>query len=152
MIDLTPEQRQAAKHGEPVWVVDQATQDAYVVLRADVFERMAGLQHVPEQQPPPGIHPQLLRSMQAYWRDLPALLPRRSRSRRFVAYHGDDRIGFGRTQTELARVCFRRGLQRGQFYVGLLEEREAPPWGSTPLEQSLYESSGMPIPDDPRHG
>jgi hypothetical protein len=135
-----------------VRLVDEATHGAYVLVRAEVFERMAGLLPPPEREPPAGIDPQMLRSMRAFWRDLPELLARRSRSRRFVAYHGDDRIGFGRTQTGLYRECFRRGLRRGEFYVGLLEEREAPPWGGTPLEQSLYEGSDAPIPDDPRHG
>jgi hypothetical protein len=154
MIELTPEQRQAldGRHGEPVRVVDPSTQDAYMIVRADVFERMAGVLQIPVDEPPPGINPLMLRSMKSFWRDLPELLKLKSRPRRFVAYHGEDRIGFGRTQTELYQECFRRGLQRGEFYVGLLEEREAPPWGSTPLEQSLYEGSDAPISDDPRHG
>src|SRR5262249_10566882 len=42
MIDLTPEQRQAVAKGEPVRILDEASQDTYVLVRAEVFERMAG--------------------------------------------------------------------------------------------------------------
>jgi len=91
----------------------------------------------------------MLLSQQAFWRDLPGLLKRKWGRRRFVAYHGDQRIGFVRTQTELYQECFRRGLQRGEFYVGLLEEREGPPWGTTVLERSLYEFTDAPPPAAP---
>jgi hypothetical protein len=54
------------------------------------------------------------------------------RSRQWVAYHGDERVGFGKTQTEVYQECFRRGLQRGEFYVGKLKAdlEGLPPWGT----------------------
>jgi hypothetical protein len=73
------------------------------------------------------IAPGILRSMQAYWRDLPQLLPLRSRKREWVAYHGDERVGFGRTQTDLYQVCIGRGLRDDEFYIGRIWEcPEAP--------------------------
>src|SRR5713226_9311416 len=76
----------------------------------------------------PDIEPGIRRSMEAYWRDLPQLLPLKSRKRRWVAYHGDERIAFGRGQWELYDECFRRGLREDEFYVGPLEPDEIPPW------------------------
>lgn len=80
------------------------------------------------------IAPGILRSMQAFWRGLPQLLPLRSRKREWVAYHGDERVGFGRTQAELYQECFRRGIKRGEFYVGRLWERPEPPWEPIEIE------------------
>ena len=56
MIALTAEQLLAAAQGEPVRVVDPATQAAFVVVRAEVFERLAGVMKpsaiaTPEPQP-----------------------------------------------------------------------------------------------------
>jgi hypothetical protein len=67
-----------------------------------------------------------------------------------VAYHGDERIGFGKTQTEVYQECFRRGLQRGEFYVGWIEADEIPPWGTIQGDWSLYEftDEGEAPPDD----
>ena len=90
-----------------------------------------------------GIEPGILRSMQAYWRDLPQLLPMRSRKREWVAYHGDERVGFGLSQTELYQECFRRGLSSKEFYVGRICPQSEPPW--EPIE---IESGFGPIDDD----
>ncbi len=61
------------------------------------------------------IAPGIARSLNAFRRDLPALLE--NHNGQWVAYHGDERIGFGRTQTELYQECVRRGLQRDEFFV-----------------------------------
>ncbi len=42
------------------------------------------------------------KSIDAFRRDLPELL--RTHPGQWVAYHGDERIGFGRTETELSMV------------------------------------------------
>jgi hypothetical protein len=88
-------------------------------------------------QPEPddfGIEPGILRSMQAYWRDLPQLVPLRSRKREWVVYHGDERVGFARTQAELYQECFRRGIPHGEFYVGRLRMLPEPPWEPIEIE------------------
>jgi hypothetical protein len=74
-------------------------------------------------QPPPGMR----RSMEAYWRDLPALLKSRYRGW-WVAYHGDERIGFARRQDEIYRECDRRGLDHSEYWVDLVKPRSQPPW------------------------
>ena len=65
------------------------------------------------------IAPGVARSLDAFRRDLPKLLE--THSREWVAYHGDERIGFGRTQTELYQECLRRGLKRDDFFVCSIE-------------------------------
>ena len=76
----------------------------------------------------PEVPPGIRRSQEAYWRDLPQLLPLRSRKRLWVAYHGDERIAFGKTQGELYQECYRRGIPETEFYVGRIEPDDQPPW------------------------
>jgi hypothetical protein len=62
------------------------------------------------------------RSQEAFYRDLPGLL--KTHCRQWVAYHGDECLGFARTQTELHERCLRQGLQDGEFIV-LFADRAA---------------------------
>ena len=146
MIELTPEQRQALdeQHGEPVRVVDPSTQDAYMIVRAEAFERMAGIFSTPEAEVSALIQPAMLLAQRAFWRDLPELLKNKRHQRQWVAYHGDERVGMSKTRTELCQHCLGQGLQRGEFYIGRVKERPTPPWEPTPLEESLYEFTDDP--------
>ena len=65
------------------------------------------------------ISPLVARSQAAFRRDLPELL--KSHYRKWVAYHGENRIGFGRTQFELYDECYHRGLRDDQFVVRSIE-------------------------------
>jgi len=127
MIELTPEQRQAVEQGQPVRIVDETTHDAYVLVRAEVFERMAGVMQTPEEAHVE-IPPQLLRSQQAFWRDLPELLKSRRTRGKWVAYHGGERIGVAATDDELIRECLRRGLGKDEYYLDVIEPMPQPPW------------------------
>jgi hypothetical protein len=153
-IELTEQQRQAveAGQGRPVEVVDPVTHRLYLLVAVELYDRVRPLLDEgspPATQEPSSLIPRgILRAQQAFWRDLPELLKLRSRKRRWVAYQGDERIGFGKTDTELFQECFRRGLRRGEFYVGPLEPREAPPWAGDPIEHSLYEFSAEPLADE----
>lgn len=147
MIELTPEQRQAVEQGEPVRLVDETTHDAYVLVRADVYEQIAGAPQPPADEAASLIQPAMLRAQQAFWRDLPELLKDRRNHGQWVAYHGDERVGLGRDDGELYRACLQRGLRRGEFYVARVREREVPPWEPSFLEQSLYEATDL-RPDD----
>src|SRR4051812_28070386 len=100
-IELTDEQQRVLEQGKAVEVVDPTTVRTFVVLPREEYERMRSLlKKAPGPAPvsagadacpiPPGIR----RSQEAYWRDLPELLKRKSRTRRWVGYHGDERIGF----------------------------------------------------------
>jgi hypothetical protein len=59
--------------------------------------------------------PMIQKSIEAFRHDLPEML--KTHRGKWVAYHGDERIGFGRTQLELCKECFRRGLTRDEFVV-----------------------------------
>jgi hypothetical protein len=147
MIELTPEQRQAVEQGEPVRIVDPATHNTYVVVRAEDFERLSGLLPSLPTAPSPEIPSAILRAQQAFWRDLPELLRKERNRGKWVAYQGDQRIALGKTGTELYQRCFQRGLQRGDFYVAQIRERDVAPWVPTPLEESLYEfTDEIPAP------
>jgi hypothetical protein len=135
-IQISDEQRRALLEqvDEPVEVVDPQTQRAYVLIPREEYQRMqlepdpvrGALQRCEAitAEIPPGIR----RSQEAYWRELPTLLPKVSRKRQWVAYHGDEQIGFGRTQTELYQECYRRGLKEDGFYIGRLRPSELAPW------------------------
>src|SRR5690242_1479154 len=97
--ELTDDQRQAlaAGRGKPLAVVDRATQQRYVLLAREQYERVRPLLEETSAapcEPRPRIAPRMLQSMQAYWRELPELLKLRSKQRQWVAYHGDERLGF----------------------------------------------------------
>jgi hypothetical protein len=79
------------------------------------------LQNEPLSQLPGKIPPLIERSQEAFRRDLPDLLKMKGRSRQWVAYHGDRRIGFAPTKTELYQECLRQGFQRGEFVVRSIE-------------------------------
>ena len=148
MIELNPEQRRAMAEGEALRIIDPVTQDAYVLLRADDFERMAGPPGLSASEPNPKISPMMFRSMQAFWRDLPKLLMQRRNQKKWAAYHGNERVIIARSEVDAYQECFRRGLKRGRFYVGKLEPdpNGIPPWGTIESDRSFYEFTD---PDEP---
>lgn len=139
-IELTDAQRQAlqAEQGKPVDVVDPATRRHYVLLAREQYERVrallepAGAPEPPEAaaEVPPGI----LRSQQAFWRDLPELLRHRRNRDRWAAYHGDERIGVAADRTELYREILRRGVSRDDYYMGRVEPQDQAPWEPVEVE------------------
>jgi hypothetical protein len=62
-----------------------------------------------------GVRPMIARSEEAFYRDLPVLL--RAHEGEWVAYHGEERLGFGGTQAELYRRCHSVGLRSDEFIV-----------------------------------
>jgi len=147
MIELSSEQRQAMAQGQPVRIIDPLTHDAYVLVRAEEYARLAGTPQRPAHQPHPEIPPLLLRSQQAFWQDLPELLKDRWNRGKWAAYHGDERVAVRRSDVEAYQECFRRGLKHEEFYVGRLEPEPegVPPWGTFQSDRSLFEvTEGMP--------
>src|SRR5262249_40123842 len=92
MIELNSRQREAMAEGRPVPIIDPLTQETYVLVRAEDYERLAGGPPPPLRPPNPKIPPMVLRSMEAFWRDLPGLLEKRRNRKRWAAYHGDERV------------------------------------------------------------
>lgn len=78
-------------------------------------ERAAQIEALMSSEPLPIIQ----KSIDAFRRALPALL--KAHPGKWVAYHGDERFGLGKTQTELYQEGFGRGLTRNDFIVGFIE-------------------------------
>jgi hypothetical protein len=53
---------------------------------------------------------------------------------RWVAYHGDERVGIARTKPELVREIVRRSIPRDESYVTLIRPRDLPPWEPEEIE------------------
>lgn len=84
----------------------------------------------------PEIPPGIRRSQEAFWRELPVLLRSRNKGR-WVAFHGDERVGFGASQAELYRACFRRGFRSNEVFVGRVEPHDVAPWEPIEIESSF---------------
>lgn len=78
---------------------------------------------------PPGIR----YSQEAFWHALPKLLEKRNLGK-WVAYHRDQRIGIARTKTELIREMVRRRIPRNEYFVGLIQCHDLPPWETEDVE------------------
>ncbi len=125
---LTPEQRRLVEQAgdRPVRIEDPETHQDYVLIRADVYERVrdvieprSGEQiHVPE-----GIR----KSQEAFFRDLPELLKDRRLRGRYIVYHGNERIGIDEDDEPLIRECLRRGLRREEYDILIIEPQSAHP-------------------------
>jgi hypothetical protein len=79
----------------------------------------------PGEQPPaplPEIPPGIAASQAAFQKAKPELL--KKRPHQWVAFHGDELIGFAKSQFNLYKECFRRGLTDDSFVVRLIMEEE----------------------------
>ena len=139
-IELTDAQRQAlqAEPGKPLVVVDPATQRRYVLLEREQYERVLPLLDqagaLEPQEAIAEIPPGILRSQQAFWRDLPELLRNRRYRGRWAAYHLDERIGVDADRAKLYREIVRRGIPRDDYYFGRVEPDDQPPWEDIEVE------------------
>lgn len=127
-IGLTPEQRRLVEQAgdQPVRIEDPELHQAYVLVRADVYER--GQDAVEprsgeELRVPEGIR----KSQEAFFRVLPDLLKDRRLRGKYVAYHGNERIGIAGDDTPLIRECLRRGLKREEYDILIIEPQSSEP-------------------------
>ena len=125
---LTPEQRQLIEQAgtQPVRIEDPETQQSYVLIRADLYERVRVIlepRSVLDLEVPDGVR----RSQEAFFRDLPTLLEDRKLRGKWVAYHGQERVKVGRSETEVLRECLRRGLQPDQYDVFVIRPQSPEP-------------------------
>lgn len=118
MIELNPEQRQAMAQGRPVRIIDPLTHGAYVLLPAAEYEHLAGAPPRSSGEPHPDIPPMILRSQQAFWRDLPGLLLDRRNDRKWAAYHGDERVTITRSKVDACQECLAGGSIAVSFTSG----------------------------------
>jgi hypothetical protein len=139
MATLTPELRhEIAMAGDrPLRIEDSETKTAYVLLREEVYERVR-----PQlEEDFPAIPDGIIRSKQAYLRDLPELLKDVRLHGKWVIYHGDERIGIANTQTELVRECLRRGLKEEEYFDGMILPRPPEP---EEIDPSFFELTDEP--------
>ena len=154
-IYLTEEQRQVVKaeQGRPIGVIDPTTGKSYVLIGREQFEPVRKLVERPvlaEQDIL--VSPGIRCAQESYWRDLAELLTLKSPECQWVAYHGSDRVAFGRTSAELYQECVhRRGLKKDEIYIDRLEPRSLPPWEAEELEAPFAygEASLEPPPHSP---
>lgn len=85
----------------------------------------------PVDEVPDDIPEMIKKAQSAFRRDLPELLKDRRLRGQWVAYHGEKRIGTGRSKQVLYQQCLRQGMTYGEFVVRLIapahdEETELP--------------------------
>jgi hypothetical protein len=128
IIGLTAEQRRLVEQAGdlPVRIEDPEMRQSYVLIRADVYERVRDViepRSCEELHVPEGVR----KSQEAFFRDLPELLNDRKLQGRYVAYHGNERIGIARDDAPLIRECLRRGLNRDEYDVLIIEPQSREP-------------------------
>jgi hypothetical protein len=127
-IGLTPEQWRLIERAgdQPVLIEDPETHQAYVLVRADIYDRVRDRlapRPAPDLEVPEGIR----RSQEAFFRDLPELLKDRRLRGKYVAYHGDERVKIGRSELEVIRECLRRRLSDDKYDVFVIEPQTPEP-------------------------
>ena len=127
-ITLTPEQFQAVEQAGPgsVRLEDPTGRRVYRLVEEAAKESRtepgeAGQSW--DDEIPEGI----LRSQDAFFRDLPDLLKDESLRGMWVIYHGDERIGIAPKKQPLIEECSRRGLTRDEFDVFVIEPQSREP-------------------------
>jgi hypothetical protein len=137
MTTLTAELRQEIEKAgnDPVRIEDPDTHSTYVLLKAEVYDRIRPLlasSEPPTDQIPEGIR----RSKEAFLRDLPGLLTRKRWRGRWVLYHGNDQVGISRNPQKLLRECSRRGINDDGYYLGVIEPHPEEP---EEIDRSFFE-------------
>jgi hypothetical protein len=139
MPTLSPELREEIERAgdDPVRIEDPDTHTAYVLLKADVYDRikpvLAPLDRTIEQVPE-GIR----RAREAFLRDLPVLLARKRLRGRWALYHGHKQIRISRRTDKLLRECDKRGLAEDDYYLGWIGPHSTDP-DDDEIEHSFFE-------------
>ncbi|MCI0461828.1 MAG: hypothetical protein L0Z62_33170, partial [Gemmataceae bacterium] len=68
------------------------------------------------------LHDRHQQALCAFERDLPQLWA--DRPGQWVAYQGNQQLGFAPHKHELYQLCFQRGLQRDEFVIFCIEPQE----------------------------
>jgi hypothetical protein len=135
---LTEEQLRELEEPGPARAVDPRTNVTYVLLRAELYERLYPLLEEPTtQRIPDRLPPGVQRAKAAFLRDLPKLLLKKAKTPRWVAYHGEDCIANGTSQRELIQHCLQRGLREEELYVGMVVPHAPEP---ETVDPSLFEA------------
>jgi hypothetical protein len=128
---ITPEQRHEIEQVGAIRIKDPETHAAYVIVKAEVYERMKPFLEDRHDEVPEGIR----RSQDAFFRDLPIFLQDEGLLGQCVAYCGDERIGIAPSDEPLIREINRRGIKDDEFDLFVIR-----PQGRDP-EDVTYPSS-----------
>jgi len=128
---ITHEQRHEIEQAGAIRIEDPETHAAYVILKAEVYERMKPFLENRNDGIPEGIR----RSRDAFFRDLPELLKDESLLGQCVAYCGEERIGIAPSDEALIREINRRGIKDDELDLFVIR-----PQGREP-EEVTYPSS-----------
>jgi hypothetical protein len=128
---ITPELRYEIEQAGAVRVEDPETRAAYVILKAELYERMKPLLEHRQDEVAEGIR----RSQEAFFRDLPELLKDESLVGQCIAYCGDERIGIANSDEPLIREINRRGYKDDEFDLFVIRPQTREP------EEVTYPSS-----------
>jgi hypothetical protein len=128
---ITPEQRREIEQAGAVRIEDPETHATYVVMKAEVYERLTPFLENGHGDTPEGIR----RSQDAFFRDLPELLKDDSLLGQCVAYCGDERIGIAPSDVPLIQEINRRGIRDDEFDLFVIRPQDREP------EELTYPSS-----------
>jgi hypothetical protein len=128
---ITPEHRQKIEQCGATRIEDPETHATYVILKAEVYERLKPLLENGRDEIPEGIR----QSQAAFYRDLPELLKDDSLLGQWIAYCGGERIGIAPSDEQLIREINRRGIKDDEFDLFVIR-----PQGLEP-EEVTYPSS-----------
>lgn len=140
-LELTESQQQALREQiDPVELIDPHTQRRYILIAADQYDRMCGtMDNALDYAPPPDISPATLKAQQAFWKALPALLQSKKQLGKWAAFHGDTLLGIAAKEIDLMREIVRQNIPSDAFYIGRIEARNTPPWGTFEYESSQFD-------------
>jgi hypothetical protein len=131
MIELTEEQRRALAEG-PVRCLDPETGREFVLVPADSYP--AGPVEEVAARSAADVDPLLMKAMQSFWKDLPILLDGWRTRGKWVAYHGERRVGIARRMNHLIEECKRLGLDPNEAYYAVIRPEHNPPWQPDEVE------------------
>jgi hypothetical protein len=154
-IQLTDEQCRAlsGEAGQPVDVVDPGTKQRYVLLVREQYDRVRDLLDQGNGPKTPevatGIPPGILRSQQAFWRDLDQMLAQKKLRGSYVVYHLERRVGIARDAVELIRECNRRAIPDDECYLAQIRPRSLAPWEVEEIAVPLSWYGQVGLSNDP---
>ena len=120
---ITPEQRHEIEQAGATRIEDPETHAAYVILKAEVYERIRPHLAKDQGEIPEGIR----RSQDAFFRDLPELLKDESLLGQCIAYCGYERIGIAPSDEPLIREINRRGIKDDEFDLFVIRPQSREP-------------------------
>jgi hypothetical protein len=144
---LTPDQCRALARSKDqrLYVVNPNTQTEYVLVPVSEYQAASGRRDELSNDDDAQlwkVPPKLAESRRAFTAALPGLLMQKRLLGKWVAFHGNQRVGFANSKAALFRRCERLGLSERQFYIGLVMPQ--------PIEDEEIDRSWYELDDAPR--